>query len=244
MPPEIQLHALAPPDEEYLRLGYDSLHELFGPANQVCSLADLLIKQHGGRLDAEAVATLGLLRNSANRLRDLLAGFRLYTLITRQNVACQRCDANALLADALRSVRELIETSGARVTHDHLPTLYCDPAQIGYVLAGLIENAIKFRGQDPPQIHVSADSKEEIWVLSLRDNGIGIDTRHHRQIFELFKRVHNDKFSGAGVGLAIAERVVQRHGGRIWVESELGQGATISFSLPLAECSQRRAVIA
>ena len=135
----------------------------------------------------------------------------------------RRCDANLLLAAALELVRPAIDRSGAQVTHDALPGLYCDPTQISQTFANLIDNSIKFRGESRPEIHVSAQADGDAWIYSFRDNGMGIDPRHSERIFGVFKRIHNDGYPGAGVGLAIAKKIVEGHGGRIWVESALGR---------------------
>jgi len=143
----------------------------------------------------------------------------------------RRCDANKLLAEAKASSQPEIEQSGAVVTHDPLPEVYCDPNQIGYAFASLMENSIKFRREHRPEIHVSATADENTWVFSVRDNGIGIDPSQGERIFGLFKRIHSDAHPGTGVGLAITRQIVEQHGGRIWVESQPGLGATFYFSL-------------
>ena len=147
-------------------------------------------------------------------------------------ISYRRCDANTLLAGALVSIQPAIEQNQAMVSQDPLPELYCDPNQISYAFASLMQNSIKFRCDLRPEIHVSATADQNVWVFSVRDNGIGIDPRHKDRIFGVFKRIHNEGYPGAGVGLAITRQIVERHGGRIWVESQLGLGATFSFSLP------------
>ena len=224
--------AAGSPDDEWVPLTYASIHDVVAPANQVSSLAGLLIRQYGTQLGEEAELMVALLQDSVTRLQNLLAGFRTYARIVGTRAPLQLCDGNALLAHSLASAQAAIAESSASVTHDRFPALYCDPAQIGYVLTGLIENSLKFRGPERCEVHLSAVSHDDAWILSVRDNGIGIDPKHHKSIFEMFKRVHNEQYPGAGVGLAIAQRIVQRHGGRIWVESELGRGAAVFFSLP------------
>ncbi len=145
---------------------------------------------------------------------------------------CRLSDGNVLLAGALAMLQHTIAHSGALVTNDPLPELWCDPSQITYALASLIENSIKFRGQQSPEIHVGAFSDKKTWVLFIRDNGTGIDPRYAERIFGAFKRIHNDAYAGAGVGLAITKRLIERHGGQIWVESELGHGSTFFVDLP------------
>jgi light-regulated signal transduction histidine kinase (bacteriophytochrome) len=225
-------------------LSYDSLHDLVSPANQVCTLTSLLLKEYGNRLGPEADALVGLIQGSMGRLQNLVGGFRLYAQIVGRAAPYEACDATSLLAGALGSLQTALHGSGATVTQDRLPELPCDPAQISYLFASLLDNAIKFRSQQPPKIHISAVGNDDQWTFAIRDNGIGIEAKYHRRIFDLFKRVHNDAYPGAGVGLAIAERVVQRHGGRIWVESDLGSGATFFFSLPKSALPQREVTVA
>lgn len=224
-------------DEELIPLHYGALHDLLGPANQLCSLAGLLIRQHRDQLGAEAGAVFDLMEGSAKRLQNLLAGLRSYVQITQRQAPFQYCDANALFASSMSTLQAAIDEAAGTVTHDHLPQLYCDPAQISFVFAAVLENAIKFRSQDPPEIRVSAATAGEMWILSVRDNGIGIDSKQHGRIFEMFKRVDGEKYPGAGVGLTIARRIIQRHDGQIWVESEPGRGATFHFSIPREKSS-------
>ncbi|HLK47039.1 MAG TPA: ATP-binding protein [Bryobacteraceae bacterium] len=221
-----------PPIGEGVRLTYDSLHDLVSPINQISSLTNLLVKQYGERLGPEAADLIGLVEGSVARLQKLLTGFRTYVQVAGKESNFQFCEGNTLVSDALASLNTAIEQSGASVSYDRLPDLYCDPAQIVYLLVSLVENSIKFRSQVAPEIHISASSNADSAILSVRDNGIGIDEKNHRRIFEMFKRVHNDQYPGPGVGLAIAERIVERHGGKIWVESKLGQGSTFFVALP------------
>ncbi len=222
-------------EAENIRLSYDSLHDLVSPANQLCTLTGLLIKQYGERLGPEADALVGLIQGSASRLQNLVAGFRLYAQIMGQTRPQEPCDANALLASALLPIQRAIHDSGAVISHDRLPEIHGDRTQLGIVFSNLVDNAIKFRSQEPPRIRIEATAQPGMWIFAVRDNGIGIDSRYHRRIFEMFKRVHNDGYPGAGVGLPIAEQIIARHGGTMWVESELGRGAAFFFSLPRPE---------
>lgn len=215
-----------------VRLNSDSLHDLMSPVNQICSMTDLIVKKHGDALDDEVEILVGFLQKAANRLQNLLAGLRTYMQVAGARGSWRHCDANSLLAGALASIQPTVDQSGALVTHDPLPELYCDPIQMIYIFAGLIENSIKFRREIRPEVHVSAISDSEACVFSVRDNGIGIDVRYRERIFGTFKRIDNEAYPGRGVGLAIAKRVVEQHGGRIWVESEPGIGATFFFALP------------
>jgi len=226
--------ALFPPiavDDCYVRLNADSLHDLMSPVNQIGTLVELVLRKYRGTLDQEAESLFGFVQSSANRLQNLLSGLRTYVRVAGSPNPGRLCDANKLLAGAKASIQPEIDQNGAVVTHDPLPELCCDPNQIGYVFASLMENAIKFRRERRPEIHVSATAQENAFVFSVRDNGIGIDPTHGDRIFGLFKRIHSDAHPGAGVGLAITRQIVEQHGGRIWVESQPGFGATFYFSL-------------
>jgi light-regulated signal transduction histidine kinase (bacteriophytochrome) len=226
--------ALFPPiacDDCFVRLNADSLHDLIGPVNQIGTLVDLVLLKYRGTLDLEAESLFGFVQNSANRLQALIAGLRTYVRVASSPNPCRLCDANALLAGAKASIQLEIDQSGAVVTHDPLPELYCDPNQICYAFASLMENSIKFRREHRPEIHVSASAQDNMWVFAVRDNGIGIDPTHGDRIFGLFKRIHNDAHPGTGVGLALTRQIVEQHGGRVWVESQPGFGATFYFSL-------------
>ncbi|HUE24915.1 MAG TPA: ATP-binding protein [Bryobacteraceae bacterium] len=210
----------------------DSLHDLMSPVNQIGTISELLFTKYRGALDEDAETLFGFIQSSASRLQNLLAGLRTYMRVAGAPSCCRLCDANMLLAGAKASLQPEIDQNGAVVTHDPLPELYCDPSQIGYALASLIENAIKFRCEHRPEVHVSAAAEENNWRFSVKDNGMGIDPRNGDRIFGLFKRIQNEGYPGAGVGLAIVRQIVEQHGGRIWVESQPGRGATFFFSLP------------
>ena len=137
-----------------------------------------------------------------------------------------------MLQRVLGDLRVAIEESGAEVTHDPLPQVMADNVQLGQVLQNLLGNAIKFRSQEPPRIHVSARQEGQQWVFSVRDNGIGINPRYAERIFGIFERLHpRTEYPGTGIGLAICKKIVERHGGQIWVESEPGKGAAFFFTL-------------
>jgi chemotaxis family two-component system sensor kinase Cph1 len=210
----------------------ESLHDLTSPVNQMCSLADLIIKRYGGQLDDEADTLFGFFKASAQRLQILLGGLRTFIQVTTSSNPYELCEGDALLAASLAPIEQEIRGSGATVTHDHLPELFCDPVQMTYVFSNLIENAVKFRGERAPEIHISSASQQDLWVLAIRDNGLGIPEQQKERVFGMFHRVNNDMISGAGVGLAVAKRIMDLHRGRIWVESELGRGSTFFLALP------------
>ena len=226
--------------DDAVHLTSDSLHDLAGPVNQIRSLTDLVVKKYGDSLDEDALALFGYVQGATDRLQNLVSGMRRYMQVVRSPGPYLAYDGNALLAEALEMLQYAIAESQAVVTQDLLPVLWCDPDQIRHALVSLIENSVKFRSERTPEIHVSGAPKAEVWILSVRDNGLGIDPRHADRIFGTFKRIHNDVYPGAGVGLAIAKHVVERHGGRIWVESELGQGAVFYMELPRVPAAASR----
>jgi chemotaxis family two-component system sensor kinase Cph1 len=210
----------------------ESMHDLTSPINQMCSLADLIVKRYGGQLDDEADTLFGFFKASAERMQILLRGLRTFVQVTSSSSPHQLCEGDALLAASMTPIEQEIKRSGAIVTHDHLPELFCDSVQMSYLFSSLIENAIKFRGERAPEIHISSSSQQDLWLLSIRDNGMGIPEQHKERVFGMFHRVNCEMISGAGVGLAIAKRIMDLHEGNIWVESELGRGATFFLTLP------------
>jgi light-regulated signal transduction histidine kinase (bacteriophytochrome) len=165
-------------------------------------------------------------------IEDLLAFSRVGT----RDAALVPTDVNDVVDRALRSLKLRIEETGASVTRDALPTVSADAGQLEQVFLNLIGNALKFRRAEPPHVHVAAQAKDGRWTFSVRDNGIGIDPQYFDRIFVLFKRLHDrSEYPGTGIGLAICKKIVEHHGGRIWVESEPGRGSTFSFTLPASQ---------
>ena len=222
-------------DDGSVQLTPEVLHDLVGPVNQVRSMVDLLVKKYRGKLDDEGETLCGFIQAAADRLQTLMSGLRTHTRIVGRCQAARDLGANAIVAAATVMIQQAIAGSDALVTHDDLPEVYCDPTQISFVFASLIENSIKFRSEQRPEIHIAARPEENHRVLfSVRDNGIGIDPKYSERIFGVFRRIHNDAYPGAGMGLPIAKRIIERHGGRISVESQPGNGATFFFTLPNA----------
>jgi light-regulated signal transduction histidine kinase (bacteriophytochrome) len=197
-------------------------------------MVDLIGRKHGEALGEDLEALFRFVQMSARALQNLVSGLRLYARVIGAPIRCQVCDMNAILSGALGSIASAIESNGAVITYNDLPELYGDPNQLTYAFAALVDNSIKFRGSQPPEIHISAVRQADGCVFSIRDNGIGIGPGYHDRVFSVFKRVHNDAYPGAGMGLAIIKRIVELHGGAIWFESDPGQGATFFLALPSA----------
>jgi light-regulated signal transduction histidine kinase (bacteriophytochrome) len=197
----------------------------------------LLAREYKSKLGKDADQFIGYAVEGAQRMEDLLKGMREYWQASeREEDHNAAIDCNKVLNKALLNLQESITNSGAVVTHDSLPTVWAQEAILVQVFQNLVGNAIKYRGEKPPQVHVSAakNSKDE-WVFSVRDNGIGIEPQYAEKIFTMFNRLNGNKYPGSGIGLALCRKVVERLGGRIWVESGQGRGSEFSFTLPSKE---------
>ncbi len=162
-------------------------------------------------------------------IQDLLA----YSRVSTRGMERQTLSMDTVLGYTTDMLQLAMKETDALVTHDPLPSVKADERQMTQLFQNLISNAIKFRGQQPPRIHVSATRRDDEWLFSVQDNGIGIDSQYADRIFVIFQRLHNrDEYSGTGIGLAICKKIVERHGGRIWVESEPGKGSIFFFTLP------------
>ena len=222
-------------NEELQQFAYIVSHDLNEPLRTITNFLQLLTRRLPDTLDAEAAEYLAFVEEGAQRLRHLLADLLAYTRAGGEGQEVAAVDGNALLARVLADLQLAIAESGATITQDPLPTVWGDATRLGRVMQNLIGNALKFRGPTPPQVHVSAQREGKQWRFSVRDNGIGIDPAQAGRLFQVFQRLHTRKeYPGTGIGLAICKKIVEQHGGQIWVESELGKGATFFFTLPAA----------
>lgn len=219
---------------ELEQFAYVSSHDLQEPLRMVASYTQLLAKRYKGKIDADADEFIGYAVDGANRMQKLIQDLLAYSRVTTQGHAFQWVDCHALLEEVLRNLRLAVEESRAVVTPDISLTVMADRSQLGQVFQNLIGNAIKFRGPEPPWIHMSVERKGAEWRFAIRDNGIGIEPQYADRIFVVFQRLHDrEAYPGTGIGLAICKKIIERHGGRIWVESQLGKGATFYFTLPI-----------
>lgn len=221
-------------DSDFQQLAAMAAHELREPLRMVERYTRILAEDYKGRLDGQADELLGFAHEGARRLQDLIDGLLVFSRLDASGRPFQRVESTDLLERVLADLGPTVAESGARITHDPLPVIEADPGQIGQLLRNLLGNALKFRGGDPPRIHVSATRLRGEWVFAVQDNGIGMAPEDARTIFTLFARLRPE-VPGSGVGLAVCRKIVERHGGRIWVESQPGQGSTFFFTLPLAE---------
>ena len=202
----------------------------------VSSYTQLLAKRYKGRLDSDADEFIAFAVDGCNRMQGLIQDLLAYSRAgTNGKELCEVSGENAL-QKALANLRIAIEQSAADVTHDSLPAVRTDEAQLTQVFQNLVGNAIKYHGAAAPRVHVSATHDDNEWTFSVRDNGLGIDSQYFERIFILFQRLHGrDEFEGTGIGLAICKKILERLGGRIWVESQLEKGSTFYFALPDTE---------
>jgi PAS domain S-box-containing protein len=220
-------------NEELERFAYVASHDLQEPLRMVSSYVQLLATRYEGQLDADADDFIAFAREGAVRAQQLINGLLDLSRIGTRGAELVPTDARAVLDRALKSLELAIHDAGASVTAGALPTVSADPGQLESVFLNLVSNAIKFRGTIAPEVHVSAEPGDREWIFAVRDNGVGIDAEYFDRIFVIFQRLHpRDAYPGTGMGLALARKIVERHGGRIWVESEPGEGSTFFFTLP------------
>lgn len=201
----------------------------------VTSYTQLLARRYHDKLDADANDFIAYAVDGAERMRVLLNDLLDYSRVGTRGKPFKPTDYEEVLHQAITNLKVAIEESGAVVTHDYLPTLMADEGQLVQLFQNLIGNAVKFCSQEPPRIHVSAETRSNTWLFSVRDNGIGIDPQHAQRIFEMFKRLHTrEEYPGTGMGLAICKKIVEWHAGHIWVQSQPGQGSTFYFTIPVA----------
>ncbi|MFH1851393.1 MAG: ATP-binding protein [Candidatus Neomarinimicrobiota bacterium] len=219
-------------NQELEQFAYAASHDLQEPLRMVTSYVQLLAREYSGRLDDEADLMIHFAVDGAKRMQGLIHGLLLYSRVGTQGKTFAVCNSGIVLDNTMKNLQLVIEESGARISSKKLPEIIADDVQLGQVFQNLIGNAIKFRGNEPPLIHISATKETAHWVFSVRDNGIGFAPEHSDRIFEIFQRLHpRDKYPGTGIGLSICKRIVERHGGEFRVESAPGEGSTFSFSI-------------
>jgi len=223
---------LARSNQELERFAFVASHDLQEPLRTIAVFAELLAARCKGRLDAEADEYVKFLVSGVARMKALIEGLLEYSRVAEISSAATMVSCESVLADVLDNLRDSIRTAGAVITHDTLPHVWANQVHVTQLFQNLVSNAIKFRGDAPPRIHVGVRRRAGRTVFSVSDNGIGIETRDIERLFHVFQRLHSqEEYPGAGIGLAVARRIAERFGGRIWIESAPGRGSTFYFTL-------------
>jgi signal transduction histidine kinase len=219
------------------QFAYVASHDLHEPLRKVASFTKLLAQHCQGRLDTQSEKYMAYIVDGATRMQQMIQDLLTYSRAGREENTLEPISMEAVLKETLVTLDPVIQESGAAISYNSLPTVLAQPAQIRQLLQNLLSNALKFRGDQPPRVHVSAKQQDQGWVFAVRDNGIGLDSQYADRIFVLFQRLHGvGTYPGTGIGLALCKKIVERHGGHIWVESQPGHGATFFFTLPQADC--------
>jgi signal transduction histidine kinase len=224
---------LARSNADLEQFAYVASHDLQEPLRMVAAYTQLLSERYKGKLDADADKFLGYACEGAVRMQvliqDLLAFSRVGRSAERADVDC-----NSVMKEVLQTLASAVQESGAVVAYADLPQVWADRTQLAQVLQNLIGNAIKFRGKEPPEISLCAEKEDQHWLFSVSDNGIGIPSENAENIFVVFQRLHaRTEYPGNGIGLAICKKIIERYGGRIWVESQNNSGSTFKFTMPV-----------
>jgi light-regulated signal transduction histidine kinase (bacteriophytochrome) len=220
-------------NEELEQFAYMVSHDLHEPLRMVSSYTQLLARRYKDKIDNDANDFISHAVEGTNRMQWLINDLLNYSRIQTNESAFEEASCCEILGQVKTNLQIAIEKSSALITNDFLPTINANPVQMMQLFQNLLDNAIKFAGELSPRIHVSADKKDDEWVFSVNDKGIGIDPQFNEHIFLIFKRLHDrEKYPGTGIGLAVCKRIVERHGGRIWVESGTGNGTTFYFTMP------------
>jgi len=219
-------------NRELEQFAYVASHDLQEPLRMVGSYVQLLSRRYKGELDSDADEFIEYAVDGARRMQNMINDLLTYSRVETRGSPFERTDCEGVIKNVIIDISLLIEENDASITHDHMPTVLADEVQLIQLFNNLIGNAIKYRRDEQPKIHISVENSSDEWIFSVQDNGIGIDQTHKDNIFKVFGRM-DKKQSGTGIGLAVCMKIVQRHGGRMWVESELNKGSVFYFTIPI-----------
>ncbi|MCJ7604332.1 MAG: ATP-binding protein [Desulfobulbaceae bacterium] len=224
---------LARSNEDLTQFAAIVSHDLQAPLRMIDGFVSLLARRYKGKLDEKADQFIEYTVDGVKRMQELIKDLLEYSKVGRQDTILKPVDFSAAVDKAVLNLQASVEDISSVVTYDQLPTMMADVSQISRLFQNLIGNALKFHGKEPMRVHISAKRKENKWVLSVRDNGIGIEPRYAEKIFGMFQRLHTtQEYPGTGLGLAICKRIVEHHSGEIWLESEPGKGSSFYFTIP------------
>ena len=225
-------------NEELKQFTYVASHDLQEPLRTITSFTQLLARRYEGKLDNDANEFINFIVDASIRMKQQIEDLLEFSRIMTQGGNFEKINANDVLKQVIFSLKTLIDENSAKISYDHLPKVVADHRQLARLFQNIITNSIKFRKPDEaPKIHISAkkDEKAGQYIFSVQDNGIGIEPQYRDRIFIIFQRLHTrEEYPGTGIGLSVAKKIVERHGGRIWVESELGKGSTFYFTIYLS----------
>lgn len=227
------LEELKRSNKELEQFAYIASHDLQEPLRMVSNFLMLLERRYKGKIDDDADEFIYYAVDGAQRMQQLINDLLAYSRVTTTDNEYERVDLETALDESLLNLQVAIQENNVKITHDNLPIVRGDSIQFAQLFQNLIGNAIKFRGKETPEIHVGVQGEGDDWIIQVVDNGIGIEPQHQDVIFKVFQRLHErHKYPGTGIGLSICQKIVERHGGEIWVDSTLGEGSKFCFTVP------------
>ena len=233
-----KVEELARSNRDLEQFAYVASHDLQEPLRMVATYTQLLGERYRGKLDEKADKYIAYAVDGALRMQTLINDLLIYSRVGRQRAEPQSVDCATIVDRAVRNLQTIMNEQGAVLKLENLPVLFVETPPLVQVFQNLISNAIKFHGPEPPRIEIRAEKKNDQWVFSVADNGIGIDPEHAEDVFVIFKRLHSRaEYPGSGIGLAICKKIIDQMGGSIWVESQPGHGSTFKFTLPAGPSS-------
>jgi signal transduction histidine kinase len=231
---EDQKTELARSNEDLQKFAYVAAHDLKEPLRTIVSYTNLMQEELKDKLSENMIENMGFVVDAGKRMQQLVGDLLKYSRVETQAKSFDDTSCNSAVDQAVSSLRTIIEEAKGKVTHDELPTVKADPIQIAELFSNLFANSVKFKSEQPPAVHVSAKQDGDKWVFSVKDNGIGMDMKFADRVFLMFQRLHTAaEYPGTGIGLAVCKKIVERHGGKIWLESAEGQGTEFFFTLPV-----------
>ncbi|MFH1532925.1 MAG: ATP-binding protein [Pseudomonadota bacterium] len=234
----LALHAaeLARSNQDLEQFAYFVSHDLQAPLRHISSFSEVLMERHGEQLNDDGKLCLGFMAAGAQRMSRMIHDLLAYSHAGRADLVLERVGLSRVLADVAEDLSETLAELGGRITWDTLPAVQGSPTLLPQVFANLLGNGLKFHRDAPPRIHVGVHRDGDEWFFAVEDNGLGISVEYQERIFKPFQRLHGpEEIPGSGIGLTICQRIIERHGGRIWVESEVGRGSVFRFTLPCVD---------